>query len=164
MKAPRLIRIHPRLSVQPEWCIKLPLQQQSVLFLGSRGPDGVPKRHPCKAVHIAYRACVFLAGKYGRELKWGERADTFMSLDVFCDRERWDQAVKEFFDHHDELAHHYVKHLMHGAQILGYKHPDKRIRARWHKFYLDMVEQMHLEPESEKAMDRRLGDWGRKDW
>ena len=47
------------LSVQPTWCTMLPLQQQSVLFLASRGPDGVAKVHPCKPVIIAYRATVF---------------------------------------------------------------------------------------------------------
>ncbi len=60
-------------SVQPEWCRKLNMQQQSVLFLAGRGPDGIPKRHPCKTVHTAYRACVFQAAKYGRLLEWGEK-------------------------------------------------------------------------------------------
>lgn len=33
------------ISVQPEWCLSLPIQQQSVLFLAARGPDGIKKRH-----------------------------------------------------------------------------------------------------------------------
>jgi hypothetical protein len=72
------------LSVQPEWCRALPLQQQSVMLLAARGPDGVTKMHPCKGVVVAYRGCVLLAAKYGRELRFGERADSFMSLDAFC--------------------------------------------------------------------------------
>ena len=151
-------------SVQPEWCRKLPLQQQSVLFLGARGPDGVAKKHACKPICIAYRGCVFLAGKYGRLLKWGERADTFMSLDVFADEEKWAEAVKQFMDNRDELASHYLNHLMHGAQILGFKHPDARFRKRWHEFYLTMVAGHHLNPETEEEMDKRLGDWDRQHW
>lgn len=151
-------------SVQPEWCRKLPYQQQSVLFLAGRGPDGVGKFHPCKPVQIAYRACVFVAAKYGRTLHWGEKADTFMSLDIFADEARWAEAVKQFFDNHDELPKHYLAHLMHGAQILGYKHPDERFRSRWMKFYREMVSMFHLNPETEAEMDKRLSDWERKYW
>ena len=87
-----------------------------------------------------------------------------MSLDVFADDDRWKQAVDAFFDHHDVLAKHYVAHLMHGAEILGYKHPDGRFRERWLAFYLACVDMLHLRPESEVEMDERLGDWGREHW
>jgi hypothetical protein len=151
-------------SVQPEWCRNLPLQQQSVLFLAGRGPDGIAKDHPCKPIHIAYRGCVFLAGKYGRALEWGEKADGFMSLDFFAVDQVWTKAVDQFFTHHDSLPHHYLNHLMHGAQILGYKHPDERFRDRWSKFYFRMVHEFHLNPETEAQMDKRLSDWDRKHW
>ena len=152
------------ISIQPEWCRSLPIQQQSVLFLAGRGPDGIPKYHPCKAVQIAYRGSVFVAAKYGRCLEWGEKADSFMSLDVFANEVEWRRAVQQFFAHHDELPHHYIMHLMHGAQILGYKHPDNRFRGRWGQFYIDTCFEMHLMPESGPDMDRRLGDWGREYW
>ena len=151
-------------SVQPEWCRKLPYQQQSVLFLAGRGPDGTSKTHPCKPVHVAYRACVFVAAKYGRLLEWGEKADTFMSLDIFADDAKWTQAVDDFFEHNGELAHHYLLHFYHGAEILGYKHPDPRFRARWNLFYLRACNAMHLPHETEEQMDKRLGDWERKHW
>ena len=151
-------------SVQPGWCQELPIQQQSVLFLAGRGPDGVAKRHPCKPVVIAYRATTFVAAKYGRMLKWGERADSFMSLDVFADDFKWTDAVDDFFDHYDSLPMHYLMHLAHGAEIVGYKHPDSRFRARWHDFYAKMAESLHLSMETEHMMDLRLGDWGREFW
>jgi hypothetical protein len=152
------------ISVQPEWCRSLPVQQQSVLFLGARGPDGAQKFHPCKTVVIAYRACVFIAAKYGRPLAWGEKADTFMSLDVFADEFQWNCAVNTFFDNNGDLPHHYLLHFYHGAEILGYKHPDGRYRKRWHDFYLRACEAMHINPETEEQMDKRLSDWERKHW
>jgi hypothetical protein len=152
------------LSIQPAWCRSLSLQQQSVLLLAGRGPDGIDKMHPAKRVHVAYRGCVFLAAKYGRELLWGERADGFMSLNIFADDDLWSDAVEHFLSHIDSLPHHYLMHLMHGVQILGFKHPDFRFRARWMDFYMRMVEDMHLEPESEEQMDKRLSDWGREHW
>lgn len=151
-------------SVQPEWCRALPLQQQSVLFLAARGPDGIAKGHPCKVVHVAYRGTTIVAAKYGRPLAWGERADGFMSLEVLADPAAWGDAVARFFDHHDSLPHHYLMHLMHGAEIVGYKHPDERFRERWRAFYLAMVESLHVGQEPEYQMDARLGDWARAHW
>jgi len=153
-----------RLSVQPSWCADLPLQQQSVLFLATRGPDGVARDHPCKDVQRAYRACVLLAGRYGRELRPVEGGDSFMSLTLFVDNCTWREVVLRFLYKIDELPHHYLSHLMHGAEILGYKHPDAVVRSRWHHLYLRMVYDLHLAPETEAEMDRRLGDWGRVDW
>jgi hypothetical protein len=151
-------------SVQPEWCAELPIQQQSVLFLAGRGPDGIAKDHPCKPVHVAYRGSCFIAAKFGRPLEWGERADKFMSLHVFADEEQWGMATSMFFRHSDGLPHHYLGHLMHGAQILGYKHPDERFRLRWRLFYVEMVVDLHLTIETEAEMDNRLNDWNHQYW
>jgi hypothetical protein len=152
------------ISVQPEWCLNLPLQQQSVLLLAARGPDQIRKTHPCKPIVVAYRGTVLLAAKYGRLLYWGEKADGFMSLDTFANAEAWGVAVSAFFHWIDDLPHHYLMHLMHGVQIVGYKHPDDRFRLRWNDLYLCMVESMHLNVETEQEMDHRLNDWQRLAW
>lgn len=111
----------PIVSVQPEWCRALPIQQQSVLFLAARGPDGIAKNHPVKRIQRAYRGTVLVAAKYGRCLKWGEKADSFMGLDDFADSEAWRAIIEEFFLTADSLPHHFYMHLIHGAEILGYK-------------------------------------------
>lgn len=49
-------------------------------------------------------------------------------------------------------------HLMHAAEIVGYKHPDPKIRAWWDSLYLKLVRDMHLAPETEQELDYRLGD------
>jgi hypothetical protein len=161
---PKHCQSKPLKSVQPHWCVELPIQQQSVLFLAARGPDGVAKIHPCKAVQRAYRASVLLAARYGRLLNFGEEADSFMSLDEFANDEYWQQNVDMFFSTADSLPHHFFMHLLHGAEILGYKHPDIRFRERWHAFYLRSVEEFHLSPETEEQMDARLSDWNRGLW
>lgn len=151
-------------SVFPDWMATLPMQQQSVLVLAARGPDGARKHHPCKDVVRAYRACVLKAAYYGRDMALGESADHFMSMDMIAYRSTWGRAVKSFFDSVDELPHHYYLHLAHGAEILGYKHPDPVIRVRWKFFYDKCCDDMHVTPETEEEMDRRLGDWGRRHW
>lgn len=152
------------ISVQPLWCLSLPLQQQSVLFLAARGPDGIAKAHPCKDVQRAYRGTVLVAARYGRCLEWGESADSFMCLGHFSRDAEWPNIVDRFFKHADDLPHHFFMHLMHGAEILGYKHPDERFRTRWQAFYERCVKELHLISESELEMDARLSDWERKHW
>ncbi len=155
---------YPPRCVFPEWIFSLPMQQQSVLLLGSRGPDGIGKFHPCKDITRAYRATVFKAAYYGRALAWGEEADTFMALDLIAVDSEWQRIVKAYFDAIDGLPHHYHAHLTHGAEILGYKHPDEAQRRAWYYFYQESVRDAHMNPETEEEMDRRLGDWGQKHW
>lgn len=151
-------------SVQPEWCLALPLQQQSVLLLGARGPDGIAKAHPCKDVQRAYRGTVLVAARYNRLLYWGEEADTFMSLHQIADLDTWRRVVRTFFQWADDLPHHFLMHLYHGAEIIGFKHPDGRFRDAWHEFYLAGCHDLHLTPETEGQMDARLSDWGQEGW
>lgn len=148
----------------PSWTEHLSLQQQSVLILALRGPDGIAKDHPCKDVQRAYRGSVVMAGRFGRMLDWGEHADDFMSMGLIAGSGDWAGAVGRFFRTVDSLPHHFYAHLMHGAQVLGYKHPEIRIAARWKSFYGLCAEDLHLTAETEEEMDQRLGDWGRVDW
>jgi hypothetical protein len=153
-------------SVFQDWYSGLSMQQQSVLVLACRGPDGVGKYHPTKPIVAHYRATVLKAAYYGRPMQVGEEAgdNTFMSLQYLGSDKVWRQLVQSFFDNVDSLPHHYYMHLMHGAQIAGYKHSDKLFRQRWGSFYLDCCADLHLDPETELKMDRRLGDWDQKHW
>lgn len=146
------------LSVQPQWMTTLPLQMQSVLLLAARGPDNVAKHHPCKNVVRAYRGTVLVAAARKRTLEWGEKADSFMSLDRFADSKLWREDIRMFFEVIDSLPHHYLMHLMHGAEILGYKHPDRRFADHWFQLYYDMCNDMHLPYEREAELNLRLND------
>ena len=148
-----------------DWLFDLTMQQQSVLVLGCRGPDGIAKFHPTKEVVVRYRATVLKAAYLGRPMRIDEGDDTtFMSLLNFSDAGNWLTLVRDFFDHVDNLPHHYYMHLMHGAQIAGYKHPDELFRHRWSGFYLRSCHDLHLKPETEEQMDERLSDWHQRHW
>ncbi|MFC5509311.1 hypothetical protein [Bosea massiliensis] len=151
-------------SVFPAWMTDLPMQQQSVLVLALRGPDGIRKHHPCKDIVRAYRGSVLLAAKYGRPLRVGEKADTFMSMELISNPELWQIALELFFDVIDELPHHYIAHLVHGAHILACHHPNETLRDRWRVFYERAVDDAHMAVEPDQVMNERLGDWGRKWW
>lgn len=151
-------------SVQPEWCRRLPLQQQSVLLLAARGPDGINKDHPCKEIQRAYRATVLVAARYGRMLRLNGEGDSFMSLAAIIEDTMWDYTVDRFLHTIDDLPHHFIMHLMHGAEILGYKHPERWLQERWLHLYFRMCEDMHLATETEGELDTRLCDWDRASW
>lgn len=152
-------------SLFPDWMTDLPLQQQAVLILACRGPDGDPKHTPFKVLLRAYRATVMRAAYTGRFCEWGERQGSFMGLDVLADDKAWDEAVTAYLeDFSDAAVNHAYTHFMHGAEVLGYKHPDERIRRAWAWTYLKFVDKWHLNPETEEQMNERLNDWGRMHW
>jgi hypothetical protein len=74
-----------------------------------------------------------------------------------------DQIVGNYLREMDALPHHFQLHLMHAAEILGYKHPEPRTRTWWNKTYERLVHDMHLWPETEAQLDDRLGD-SREGW
>ena len=165
-------------SVQPDWCRPLPIQQQSVLLLAARGPDGMRKQHLAKVLIRAYRTMVLNAASLKRTLTWEDRGDTFMDAKIMAPWHvrrgsiaperveqwtpsvQWRDAVSNYLLAVDEVPHHYHLHLMHGAQIIGYHHPDAYLRRLWLDFYLKCCEDMHLRPEVCGAMDERLNDFG----
>jgi len=151
-------------SVLPEWISELPLQQQSVLLLALRGPDGVRKHHPMKAIQRCYRGTILKAAAYNRMLDVGEKADNFMCMENIGDLQLWGEMIKDYFAYIDELPHHFHMHLMHGAEILGYSHPEPWLRGRWYRFYKACCDDAHVPLETKYQMDRRLSDWDRESW
>ena len=77
--------------------------------------------------------------------------------------ERMVPAVTDMLKTRDSLNFHYFTHLMFAIEILGYKHPEERVRVWWHNLYIRMVSSLHLYPETEEALDKRLGD-NEADW
>lgn len=83
------------------------------------------------------------------------------------DEDGWEppmhQIAGQYLRELDAIPHHFQLHLLHAAEIVGYKHPDPRIRGWWRQTYERLVHDMHLWPETEEQMDRRLGD-SRDQW
>lgn len=73
-----------------------------------------------------------------------------------------------YLRHVDEMPHHFQLHFMHAAQIVGCHHPSTAIREWWREFYLMIVNDAHLEPETDAAMNLRLSDnsdaWKAREW
>lgn len=153
-------------SATQAWTHDLTIMQQSVLLGAIRGPDGIEKYHTVKYLLRWYRRCVLVSALDGRVLftpfEPGGGSFTGPSISTqksdFDWRELMDIQVGQYLQFVDALPHHFQMHFMHAVEIIGFKHPDITIREWWHKAYLRFVHDLHLWPETEDQLDRRLGD------
>lgn len=145
--------------VLQEWVQRLTFMQQSVLICAVRGPDGIRKDHPVKVLCRFFRRCVLYRAFDGKATldPYAPGGGSFTGP-LPNGQGTIDQYIDTYLRHVDELPHHFQLHLMHAAEIVGYKCPDDYARRFWHDFYLKVVNDAHLQPESEAAMDKRLGD------
>lgn len=140
------------------------MMQQTVLLTAVRGPDGLPKYGCVKMLLRWFRRCTLLSAMDGRILAnpYDNNGGSFTGPSVASAYEPWEEVMQEIVSEYlrtlDAIPHHFQLHFMHAAEILGYKHPDSRIRNWWNGVYRRLVNDMHLHPESEMEMDERLGD------
>jgi hypothetical protein len=160
-----------RCVLQP-WVLALPFMQQTVLLTAVRGPDGVAKYGPTKMLLRWYRRCTLLSAMDGRilgtpyELGGGSFTGPSISggnpVPTTIEGRDWrvemDAVVGDYLRDLDAIPHHFQLHLMHAVEIVGYKHPAPTTRAWWLQTYHRLVHDMHLWPETEDQLDRRLGD------
>lgn len=134
----------PPTSVLKDWVHELPFRMQSVLMSALRGCDTARKDDVSKFVTRAIRPVV---------CNNADPSNTFMDAEVPADLSK----VEQFLWDLDSYPMHFVAHTMHAAEIIGYKHPEAKIRKWWIKLYSDMVKALHLNPETQPQLDVRLG-------
>jgi len=132
----------PPRSVVQNWVFHTPMRMQAVLLSAIRGCDGKSKEDPSKAVVRALRRII---------LHNADPTNSFMKEELYNER------VDAFVGDIDQYPVHFIMHLTHAAEIVGYKHPDHLIRGRWLDIYRKLVKALHLNPELENQLDVRLG-------
>ena len=144
---PTMARRDGNVSLLKPWVTAMTIQAQGSLLCALRGPDGVHKSGPAKALVRAFRATIVNNAKdLGPD-------DVFMGDGTGVCRE---EEVDLFFDSIDQHPHHWYLHFVHGAEIVGYMHPNDEIRQFWTGVYERAVEGLHLSPEHVDAMLARL--------
>lgn len=151
-------------SVTQDWIFALPFQQQTVLLLACRGPDGVNKDHPTKNIIRRYRGSILKQARTGRAATLDDTGNNFIDMSGFAIHRVWASYMQSFFDHVDSIPHHCYLHLAHGAEILAYRHPELLFRQNWWMFYTACCDNLHMHPETLEQLDERLNDWNREDW
>lgn len=159
------------MSVLQPWVEGLTLMQQTVLLTAIRGPDGTPKYGPVKMLQRWFRRCVLLSAMDGEALTnpYDSNGGSFTGPSIAKNsgglawEHPMDALVGEYLKALDALPHHFQLHFLHAAEIVGYKHPDERIRVWWCRVYYRLVHDMHLHVENVDELDHRLGD-SREKW
>ena len=135
-------------SVLQDWVMELGLRHQGVLLTAVRGCDTAPKNDPSKLLVRCLRAA-FLNPHCGEVRK----AKTFIEDPGVEERLA---RFNDFRANLDHYPHHYVMHLTHAIEILGYKHHDPFERAFWKGCYVSLALGLHMTPETEAELDHRL--------
>lgn len=128
-----------------DWVSKLPLRYQGVLMGLIRGCDSVPKEDPSKAFVRAYRSFVL-----NTPSKEPSSFIEFLNAKEVCSR---GQVVRKNCDH---LPHHFVMHMIHAIEIVGYHHPDEPVRNTFFLLYLEFCRGLHMKAETEAGLKARL--------
>jgi hypothetical protein len=152
------------MTVMLPWTENLSYMMQSVLITACRGPDGITKYHPAKVL-LRYLRRSFLYSAFDRkelvspyEKGGGSFTGPCYILDPDTKEPSVTEALTQYLDRVDEIPLHFHFHLMHAAEILGYKHPNSETRMWWYSCYIRLVEAAHLNPERVEQLDQRLGD------
>lgn len=135
-------------SVLQDWVMALGLRHQGVLLNACRGCDTVPKDDVSKALVRVYRSHI-LNSHCGNPEKSVSYIEAATAVELHCRM----RAVIGNFDHYPL---HYITHLIHAAEIVGYYHPSKTAAGLWSTFYCEMVRKLHLTPETKAQLDKRL--------
>ena len=132
-------------SVLQDWVTKLPLRYQGILISYTRGCDNVNKEDFNKHFIRVYRGLVLNAPS--------EKPSSF--IEYASDEEkriRFDLMIKDS----DHLPHHYIVHLIHAIEIIGYEYPGELTRELFKSFYLKACSRLHMNPETAGELEARL--------
>lgn len=136
-------------SILQPWVEKLGLRHQGVLLGAVRGPDGVSRECPAKALVRSYRAAVLVC-------HCGDPA----KAKSYIEEVGYDELIARMSavaKSHDDLPHHFLLHLVHAAEIVGYKGPRPGlVSVAWGWFYQKMCHKFHVTAETEAELDLRL--------
>lgn len=138
-------------SVLQEWVMRLPLREQGTLLTCVRGCDVTPK-YPLDSLERRIVGAIRYAFMVPADLREvdSEPGCFFLSKPP---------TVKEFKP--SALGHyplHWLTHLMHSAEVIGYRHPDEELRDMWLGIYFKLANSLHMNPETRAQMIARLGE------
>jgi len=138
---------HPKICVVREWMFEsCTMKMQAVLLSSLRGCDGFPKEDVSKRITRGFRGVLFHPAD-------DLRTTSFMIEQVDSD------VVREMASNIDKYPVHFITHLMHAMEIVGYKHPERNVRECWGVNYRILCSALHLNPETERQLDTRLSDF-----
>ncbi len=140
-------------SVLQDWVMALPLREQGTLLTAVRGCDDEPKlwtsrgiaESPGRRLTAFIRWC-FMNPADPREVDIPGAFFQSLPPDPF--------KASEF----GHLPQHWYAHVMHGLEVIAYRHPVGVTRNAAYDLYRAMVHNLHLRVEDKGAMIERLSE------
>ena len=143
-----------------DWVMNLPLREQGKLMTSMRCCDVAPKQPIC--IDERY-GCSTGESSAERHLHAFLR---FCCINAADSREivipgAWFQSEPPKDWKPSQFGHyplHWYSHLMHCFEVVGYRHPNVRLRHMAYGIYLRMVSALHLNVETFEEMVERLAE------
>lgn len=140
-------------SVLQDWVMELPLREQGTLLTAVRGCDLAPKYDDDGSVRDTPER------RLTGWIRWAfmNPADP-REVDIpgaFFQSHRPEPFKASAFGHYPL---HWVSHVMHALEVIGYRHPDPAIQPVALGMYLDFVDMLHLKEEPRADMISRLSE------
>jgi len=136
-------------SILQPWVTELPLRYQGTLLTVIRACDDWSKYAIEKSLIREMRGLILVPCD-ARELAF---LDRFMT--AFPDPGAA-EAFQCFLNHIDPLPVHYVMHVVHAIEILGYEHPHVSPRQIYLNRYLRLAQKFHFHPERSDQLRSRM--------
>lgn len=130
------------------WVQCLGLRHQGVLMASVRGCDTAPRDDDSKLFARCVREAI-LRPHCGNSAG----AATFIQRVLRSELQR---RFTGFIRDADHYPHHYMMHIIHAIEIIGYHHPDGNVRQTWKEFYEFACRRLHLNPETPEQLSGRL--------
>lgn len=128
-----------------EWAWKLSWKQQAVMLSALRGCDMADKEDPAKPFCRRLRGAILESGGANDNPE-------FMRSDIDL------TDIAKFTKQIDRYPVHFLLHIIHAAEVIGFNHPDSNEAEFWKAFYYNMVQAFHMYPETKEQNDFRLRD------
>lgn len=136
-----------QVSYLRDWVSALPLRHQGTLMTAMRGCDLAPK-NPLDSPERRLTAAIrYAAGNPCDPREVDSTKGCFMLSEPPMD------LKPSSLEHY---PHHWVIHVMHACEVIGYCHPDPAVRAKWTPLYLRFCESLHVNAETSDQMHARL--------
>lgn len=132
-------------SVLQPWLEELPIRMQSTLLLSLRGPD----THRCPEIKKIQRWMRGLSFKPGNPVNV---VDFMTGTDDVPELQEKNTLAREL----EFCTQHFYSHLMHGLEVIAYRHPMLSIAHKALDLFEGMCKLFHLELEDEYSFEERL--------
>jgi len=137
----------PPTGILQEWVAKLGLRHQGCLLTAIRGCDTAPKEDVSKCFTRAIRGAIL-----NTHCENPEDAASFIEQ---CSPNEIIERGTAFLKNCDQYPHHFVMHIIHVCEVIGYNHP-LNIANAFEQVYMLACDRLHMEPEPQYKLDRRL--------